>query len=1256
MKRRPGPLWCAPLCLFLLALSSISLPAQVRNPFAQRRPAPARDSDANARREQLSGEHREHDGPEQMRKREDWFYRQRAFPLKRIPPGARLNGLRQMEAMVRAQQRTGSPSGPGLNANANTWTLIGPQNVQSFNDNQSGAPNATGRITALAVDPRNANVVYAGAAQGGVWKSTDGGQNWTPLTDQQASLAVGAMAIAPSAPDTIYVGTGEFNLSFDAYYGVGVLKSTDGGQNWTYLPGAFTGPNGGPLSTGFFGDGGGAYFGAIAVHPTNPNIVLASVFKETDTQELSGVYRSIDGGVTWTRVLNGFTFQVVFDSTGTNAYTGLGYCTTPGNDCVPDFNAAGFYKSTSSGASWSKVNNFGLSSTNTFRIGRVALGVAPSSSTTLFAAIGDSSPNASSDGVFKSTDGGVTWNEAFSATNDFCGPQCDYDMVIAVHPTNPNTVFVGGSNPALNGIGMFFRSLNGAPFTDVSGNVNGLSPARLHVDEHAIAFSADGSKMYVGNDGGVWSTTDALNANVTWTGLNNNLATLQFYPGMAVSPADVNFILGGTQDNSTLRYTGNPSWEAVTCGDGAFNLIDPNTPTTVYASCFDDGSVQKSVQNGNRPSWVDIFPAAGDTALLTPLAMDPSNSNRLYAGTTQIFRSEDGGVTWSVISSSLLGPNAFSGFDAVTAIAPSPTDPGLVFASTSDGVVRFARNAPANTLTNWTPVFNLPGRWVTSLAVSPRNGTAYVGLSGFSGFSDNAGHVFSVTLNGNTPTLTDISSNLPNIPVNDVIVDPDVDNTLYIGTDVGVFYTTNNGASWTALVNGLPRSAVMSLRLHRATRTLIAGTHGRSAWTLISPVAASGNPAPTLTSLQPNNVTAGSAGFQLTVNGTSFVNGAAVQWNGSARTTTFVGITQLKATITAADVAAAGSVNVTVANPAPGGGASNALVFTINPPPAPVLSSISPGTVVANSGGFTLTVNGASFTPSSVVGWNGAARTTTFVSSTQLTATILASDVAAAGTAAVSVFTPAPGGGTSSLVTFFVTAGNTVPAALTQARYWPHIIAGTGFVTKMTVTNLTNAANDVLIYLTSQGGQTLKTTSLHLAPAGTARIATLESDRFGALQIQWAIVNSQADVTINLFFEFIANQNTGAIVNTVGFNDAPGLTAFTVPVEFEPPPPNFGIGRTIGIAIANPGNVQATVTIKLLDINGTVVATLTRNVPPFGQISFPLETTPEFSAVLPNGNFLGSIAVTSTQPVSAIALEDDLGPFSAIPVVSGTAK
>src|SRR5581483_902450 len=880
MTRRLGPLCCAPLCLLLL-LTAHPLPAQQRNPFAQRRIPQRRAADADANRRDRSGGRREHDGPEQIQKRQDWFYRQRAFPLKRIPAGARLRGLRQMEAMVREQQRAAAASGLGITANANTWTLIGPQSVVPFNDNQSGAPNATGRITALAVDPRNANVVYAGAAQGGVWKSTNGGQTWTPLTDQQPSLSVGAIAIAPSAPDTIYVGTGEFNLALDAYYGVGVLKSTDGGATWTYLPGSFSGP----LGAGFFGDGGGAYFGSIAVHPTNPNLVLASVFKETDTQEFSGVYRSTDGGVPWTRVLNGFTFQVVFDATGNNAYTGLGYCDDPGSpfDCVSiGQQPGGFYKSANSGQTWSKVNNFGLGAQNTEFIGRVALGVAPSSPNTLFAAVGDSA-DGGSDGVFKSIDGGNTWSTVFSGANNFCGPQCDYDLVLGIHPTNPNTVFIGGSSPKFadnNGVGMFLRSLNSGNFVDISGNQPTLAATRLHSDQHAIAFSADGSKMYVGNDGGVWSTTDALNATVTWTSLNNNLATLQFYPGVAVNPANVNFLLGGTQDNSTLRTSDTNTWSEVTCGDGAFNLIDPNTPATVYATCFDDGSVQKSVQGGDAPSWVNIMNGIGsdpvlDATLLPPLAMDPNNSNRLYFGTTRLYRSENGGANWTVISNSLLGPNAFAGFDALTAIAPSPVDNNTVFVATSDGVVRFTRNALAGGLSTFTSVSGLPGRWVTSLAVSPRNGAAYVGVSGFSGFSDNLGHVFSITLNGNTPTLTDISGNpntggLPNIPVNDVIVDPDVDNTLYIGTDVGVFYTTNNGASWTALVNGLPRSAVMGLRLHRATRTLIAATHGRSAWAIISPVAATGNPAPTLTSLQPSNLAAGSAGFQLTVNGTNF--------------------------------------------------------------------------------------------------------------------------------------------------------------------------------------------------------------------------------------------------------------------------------------------------------------------------------------------------------------------------------------------------
>jgi hypothetical protein len=435
---------------------------------------------------------------------------------------------------------------------------------------------------------------------------------------------------------------------------------------------------------------------------------------------------------------------------------------------------------------------------------------------------------------------------------------------------------------------------------------------------------------------------------------------------------------------------------------------------------------------------------------------------------------------------------------------------------------------------------------------------------------------------------------------------------------------------------------------------------------LINGFAVTNNPAPTLSSLAPNTAIAGSAGFTLTVNGTGFVSTSVVQWNANNRTTTFVSATQLTAAITAADIATASTPSVTVFSPTPGGGTSGGQSFTVTASgnnPVPVLTSLNPGTATAGGGAFFLTVTGSGFVGGSVVRWNGAARTTTFNSSTQLTAAITAADITAAGTATVTVFNPAPGGGTSGGVSFFVTAANTFPfgTGSNNIRYWPHIVTGNGYVTKMTITNLKNTQNNVVVYFVSQAGVTVETDSYSIPAAGTIRFATPESARFTAATTKWAIINSQDTVGINLFFEVIQVPNSGIVANTVGFNDSPPLANFTIPVEFQPASSGF---RTVGIACANINTSGVTIAMNLIDQNGNNLGSTTNLNPvspastgplvSFGQTAADLQGT--FGSVLPAGNFLGSLIVHATAPVSCIGLEDDLGLFSATPPIPGAAR
>ncbi len=919
-----------------------------------------------------------------IRKRQEWFHHQRAYPLKNIPAGVRQRAIKQRNAKlaVEAASRARVAGSPAA-VSQPQWTLIGPQPV----DNYYGV--SAGRVTAVAVDPGNPKIVYAGGAEGGLWKTTDGGVNWTPRTDNQVSLAVGSIAIDPNNSSIIYVGTGEENFSGDSYYGSGILKSTNGGSTWTQVCGPFCGPIG---SDSYYG--GGAYIGQISVEPGNSKVVLAAV----EYYGYDGIYRSADGGATWSLVLAG-------NGSGTAAFF------NPANGSVAYAATiqGGVFKSADAGLTWTASNGGGIKALPSPNGGRVALAVAPSSPMVLYAGI-ENPADGSLLGFYKSTDGGASWTQLVN-TPQYCSYQCWYDDTIGISPVDPNFVIVGGSWAYSTGNSAALRSLDGGnTWTDFSSGI--------HPDAHAMAFSSDGSILYTGNDGGVWSTNTPTAATIDWTSLNPTLALTEFYPGVSLDPGNVNHTYIGSQDNGTNKYSGALAWPTVDCGDGGATAIDFAHPNVVYTGCItatldkslDDGATFNAATNGintdDRVAWVP------------PLAMDPENSQTLYFGTYLVYQTTNAAGVWTPISPDLTAGGYLS------TLAVAPTDSNTIYSGSDDSQVFVTRNALSGTGATWSNVTSataLPPRSIDWIAVDPTTPTtAYVVYSGFSGFGDNLGHVFKTTDAGST--WTDISSDLPNTPVDSILVDPDSPETLFIGTDIGAFYTTSGGASWSTLGTGLPNVVVTGLALHNASRTLRASTHGRSVWDLNI---ATLLPVPSITSLSPASVSAGSAEFSLTVNGVQFNSGSIVQWNGAPLATTFVNAGQLTAIVHSRNLTAAGTAAITVFN-ANSGKLSNAATFTINNV-VPGLASVAPNSVTVGGSAFTLTANGSGFVNGATVLWNGSPRTTSFASATQVTAAILASDIATATPASVSVANPAPGGGPSSALT--VTVVNPPPAA-----------------------------------------------------------------------------------------------------------------------------------------------------------------------------------------------------------------------------------
>jgi|HubBroStandDraft_6_1064221.scaffolds.fasta_scaffold00458_1 hypothetical protein len=914
----------------------------------------------------------EKEDSEISRKRQSWFFDQRAYPFKHIPPAAYQKALEQRDAM-KAQQRSTSAGKATADAVVSfpgdaLWHLMGPQPINNPFGANGGFPTASGRVTAIAVDPTDAtgNTVYAGGAAGGVWKTTDGGNTWTPLTDTQPSLAVGSITIDPNNHNTIYVGTGEENFNGDAFYGAGVLKSTDGGTTWAQMGRA-------TFAQALTPGTGGAYIGQIAVQPGNPNIVLAAVsFILNGT--VGGIYRSTDAGNTWTEDASpqglGAT-SVFFESTPINAGTTATAWMAMG-DAFGVTGANGVYKSTDSGTTWSKQAG-GLPTSN---VGRIILGYAPSTSgasATVYAAIATvtaASPS-SEDllGLFQTTNGGTSWTQ-LSNTPAFCNHQCFYDMAIGVSPENPSWLVVGGG-AFTNNSSTVFRSLDGgSTWIDITlGSTN----VRPHVDTHALVWTANGASLYDGNDGGIWRTDQPKLTPPLWVDLNAQLALTQFYPGPTAAVSDENYGFGGTQDNDTELFSGSLLWQQESiCGDGGFTAIDQRMPTTIWAGCnlTAGAKVKKAVFNGqliNLPTIGQTIPGfqVAETAItnsgdamqfIPPLALADKSPGNLYFGTCRVWGTSNAESaladtfipltpTWAPISGDLSNGNTLipqcSGANGtqgtITNLEVAHSNPSVIVAGTSNGKVWETTTAGAGGF--WTNIDAnaLPNRTVTAVRTKHGDSTGaivYVTLSGFGACAGcgPAGHVFKST-NANlfppsVPTWTDISGDLPDIPVNDIIVDHNdspLHDALYIATDVGVFSCPDPESAtpcknWTVIGDGLPNSPVLGLAMRPTSRILRAATHGRSMWQIQLTDVNPPNLA-FLSSVTPAAVNAGAGNTAITVTGTNFSLNTQVQFEGvsgaaNGVTTTFISTTQLNVTLSSTHLTTGGLFQITLTDPA----------------------------------------------------------------------------------------------------------------------------------------------------------------------------------------------------------------------------------------------------------------------------------------------------------------------------------------------------
>jgi photosystem II stability/assembly factor-like uncharacterized protein len=686
------------------------------------------------------------------------------------------------------------------------WRLIGPYRG--------------GRVLAVTGVPGQPNTYYFGAVAGGVWKTTDGGTSWQPMSDKEPFWSVGAVAVAPSNPGVVYVGTGEACIRGDITYGNGVWKSLDGGRTWQHV---------GLEDT--------RQIGRIFVDPRNPNIVfIAALGHAFGPNEQRGVFRTTDGGATWQKVLykddKTGAIDLSFDPGNPNLIFAAMYEARRSPwELVSGGPGSGLYRSNDGGTTWKQLTGNGLPKGV---LGRIGVAVSGANSDRVYAVI-----EAEQGGIYRSDNGGENWTKV-SGDARFTQRSWYYGHIFA-DPKNADTVYM------LN-VGMFRSSDAGKTWTQIRAP---------HGDTHGLWIDPDNpQRMIEGNDGGA---TISIDAGKTWTTLNNQ-PTAQFYH-VATDNRFRYYVYGAQQDNTTVAIASSTDrgtidredWYAVGGGESGFVVPYLPDPNIVFAGSYDGVITRYNKSTGEMQDvnpWPDNPMGWGAAQLkyrfqwTAPIALSPHDPSVLYHGANVLFRSTNMGHSWTTISPDLTrndktrqGPSggpitkdntSVEYYGTIFAVAESPLQKGLIWAGSDDGLVHLTRDGGAN-WQNVTPR-DLP-EWgtVSRIDASPADAaTAYVAVDRHR-LDDFAPYIFSTHDFGKT--WTKIVSGIPTGSfVHAVRQDPVNKNMLYAGAESGVFISWDDGSYWQHLKLNLPDVPVHDLVVKN--NDLVIATHGRAFWSL----------------------------------------------------------------------------------------------------------------------------------------------------------------------------------------------------------------------------------------------------------------------------------------------------------------------------------------------------------------------------------------------------------------------------------------
>jgi photosystem II stability/assembly factor-like uncharacterized protein len=702
-----------------------------------------------------------------------------------------------------------------------------PMSTPTFNGlrmRSIGPAFTSGRISGFAVDPNKPSNYYVAVASGGVWKTVNAGITWTPIFDNEASYSIGAITLDPKNPLTVWVGTGENNSQRSVSYGSGLYKSEDGGRSWRNVG----------LKTS-------EHIGRIAIDPKDSNVVyVASQGPLWGPGGERGLFKTTDGGKTWKNILNisentGVT-DVVIDPNDPNTI----YCAAYQRrrhrwTLINGGPESAIYKSTDAGATWNKLRA-GLP---TVELGRIGLAISPVDSNVIYATVEAADRRG---GIFRSGDRGGSWERR----NEFDSTAMYYSRIVA-DPKDVDRIYV---------MNVFLMVSD-----DGGRTLRRLGERNKHVDNHDIWINPNNTDHYlVGCDGGIYESFDR---GAHWD-FKQNLPVPQFYDITTDNAKPFYNVYGGTQDNfsfggpsRTRSASGitNADWFVTNGGDGFRSQVDPEDPNTIYASLQHGVLVRFDKRTGERIG-IQPQPGRGEDPPRwnwdTPFIISPHLHTRLYMASDKLYRSDDRGDTWTVISGQLsreldrdklpvmgkvwgidaVAKNASTAFFGnASALAESPKKDGLIYVGTDDGLLQVTEDGGKN----WRKIDKFPG--VPDMSYVSRVITSnYDANTAFVSFDNHQNADFKPYLLKTTDagrTWVSLSSNLPkNGPVLAIAEDHVNPNLLFTGTEFGLYFSVDGGQKWIQLKGGLPTIAVSDLNIQRRENDLVVGTFGRGIYIL----------------------------------------------------------------------------------------------------------------------------------------------------------------------------------------------------------------------------------------------------------------------------------------------------------------------------------------------------------------------------------------------------------------------------------------